>query len=117
MIDVKELRVGNWVDRGDGDDYIDIREPDEIKHASLIGNSIPLTPELLFKHGFMQVSNDFILPNGFTIKMVLVESTDEVGITVKPNGYILSVGFPIKPLEHLHQLQNIYYDLMQTELP
>lgn len=115
MIDVKELRVGNWVDRGD--DYIDIREPDEIKHASLIGNPISLTPELLFKHGFMQVNNNFILPNGFTIKNVLTEYLDEIGLRVHANSFIVSVGFQIKPFQYLHQLQNIYYDLMQTELP
>jgi hypothetical protein len=115
-----ELRIGNWVNgefangelkpfqifRIDGNDDCYGLEP------------IPLTPELLEKCGFVRSQdedeNSLTLVNGRkTFKWVEGNDDDYFLIYQTDCGLDYNTAFE---LEHLHQLQNLYYALTGEEL-
>jgi hypothetical protein len=115
-----ELRIGNWVNgefangelkpfqifRIDGNDDCYGLEP------------IPLTPELLEKCGFVRSQdedeNSLTLVNGRkTFKWVEGNDDDYFLIYQTDCGLDYNTAFE---LEHLHQLQNLYFALTGEEL-
>jgi hypothetical protein len=115
-----ELRIGNWVNgefangelkpfqifRIDGNDDCSGLEP------------IPLTPELLEKCGFVRSQdedeNSLTLVNGRkTFKWVEGNDGDYFLIYQTDCGLDYNTAFE---LEHLHELQNLYFPLTGEEL-
>jgi len=98
-----ELRIGNWVNDGDGDFTVNRitlahveKFPDKFK-------PIPLTEEWLVKFGFKKIGVNYEL-NEFVI------FTDRKG-RLKYRSHPYDV-----PLYHVHQLQNLYFALRPEEL-
>lgn len=114
MIDVKELRIGNIVRHANANGTFDLPVTDV--RAAGIGvlykggnwgvspgalEGVPLTPELLERCGFV--------PDGDywqcgTVELQKLYYGDD------------AVGFNGRPVERLHQLQNLYFVLIGEEL-
>lgn len=102
-----ELRIGNW--------FIQYDEPEQFDgdfyHLSDI-KFITLTPEWLFKFGFVE-SNEGYFYNNYCIedfhngKFWIVSEFDNV----IDNFYAIGKG-----IQYVHQLQNLYFALTQEEL-
>lgn len=118
MINANELRIGNWVNRCPSDN------PDEwlqgqVEHilpemwGSELIEPIPLTPEVLLKCGWEdkgyyqngRFRASFL--NDGSLKISLPTNGDDSGI--------MRYYFDTYP-KYLHQLQNLYFALTQTEL-
>lgn len=129
MIQPNELRIGNWFqqDASNNNTISRFFTVDEIKrygvrstyirqdtnqpHTSLFSldsiHPIPLTPEILEKCGFEKGSIYFYFPK---FRIAKIENSD--------NWIILfsNSDLPICRFQHLHQLQNLYFALTNTEL-
>ena len=122
MIQANELRIGNWIGlKNSGLLQIDIDNFSDCAKNPAIFNPIPLTPEVLEKAGFGIKS----------------ETKDEFGLIIENEGILIELSenyitegravfyynLPdtqthkcIAYCKYLHQLQNLYYALTQTEL-
>ena len=124
-----ELRIGNYIkDQGGKTLRIDWFERDKVCQQMMIGvmevhpmtehfdmaKPIPLTEEWLLKLGFMKKgSND----NG-----IVFENPNSVGLWImeenpyeRPNEFYLDEYYDTK-IYYVHQLQNLYFALTNTEL-
>lgn len=142
MIQANELRIGNWISGTmDAEKYpmpLQVvalmnnevyyrfaEETDkpfsfdrfgEANHSSGNCYGIPLTPEILEKCGFKNTMGDYWV-KGKELMLAL----DKVWWWTnswEPDG---EFGFDTlaqyKEIDYLHQLQNLYYSLTQTEIP
>lgn len=105
MIDVKELRVGNWVDYKGNHCIWDEDDFGEVNYGILdFTNPIELTEDWLIKFGFQ----------GNYIQL------EELQITHEMDGYYLAddngIGVGVEYIKHIHQLQNLYFALTGEEL-
>jgi len=113
MINANELRIGNWTHRkthnGQHVCFERVEYLDKKGYGNLPSSEcfpIPLTPEILEKCGFdVQEYDATLRKNGFTLSFEF--NGEDAGF------YLESVGIN---LMHLHQLQNLYFALTQTEL-
>lgn len=121
MIDIKALRIGNWIHRKGSSAYgivngklLALLEEDEKERERF--EYIPLSEELLIEAGFISKGISpaiyFQFLNTIIIGVVFRGSwgfypchIDESGLT--PYG---------RKLEFLHQAQNVYYDLVGHEI-
>ncbi len=107
-MDAKELRVGNWIEEEynnfrqwrledyslyHGEDYPENEISDKI-------SPIPLTSEILEQCGFKKGSLGFWMKGG---------------VEYNPNKHLL-LGFGYCEVNHLHQLQNLFFALTGEEL-
>lgn len=126
MINANELRIGNifWEDYGGYKIVTGIKLTDDGKAADVYGkalgftvsgsflsediNPIPLTPELLVKCGFEKdITSHF---GGY-----LSPKNNEGGqMRITDNKWFSGVNHAT--VDYLHQLQNLYFALTQTEL-
>lgn len=102
-----ELRIGNWV-ACEGKTYkVNINILQSFTVSPVWMDAIPLTPEILERCGFEKV--------GFT-----QWSNDLFTLTdVDEDGYLFSKSKSIEviaTIKYLHQLQNLYFSLTETEL-
>lgn len=116
MIQVNEIRVGNWLQRLDGSlfqinssDFIFI----ETINEKLQPNPIPLTEEWLVKFGFEKVLDGIYELNAFTgsddIKIGYIKGTLKI--------YPMYEGFVnLDRIKYVYQLQNLYFALTGEEL-
>lgn len=102
MIGISELRIGNWVT---APAFVEPFKVDLLTfHQADFIEPIPLTPEILEKCGFVHtVGNNYETINF----RVWLESTGT---------YIFFERKIRLRLDYLHQLQNLYYALTNTEL-
>jgi len=126
MINANELRIGNWVQAPLGEymqveilghdknpDYIFARGNGEFGQNGFDG--ISLTPEILEACGFewddIDKGNEIV--RGLFKEFILMLPHHN-GL----NWYASPYGYPLMPqcTLHLHQLQNLYFALTQTEL-
>lgn len=126
MIAANELRIGNWILDG----YANYGKVDYVKKYEILINNIgwqdggsydirllkpiPLTEEILLKIKGISVSktnrNRFCL-NGYEIYIFRNKDESIDKIIFAPTDVIYSV-----KLNSLHQLQNLYFALTNTEL-
>lgn len=114
-----ELRIGNWIRYSQH--YVrvkDILGHNWVKTYEIIDgdldhyDGIPLTPEILEKCGFVRHYDD---------RLWYKLSDNEVRFTLWsyliPDSYCFKfMTFRSSEIYHLHQLQNLYHSLTQTEL-
>lgn len=107
-MEATELRIGNWVnDVADGGVLTEIQDGDDIDFAKDY-EPIPLTEEWLVKFGFEKSSGYWLNDCHF----IYLES-DEDGFTLANPDACSVMGIT---MNHLHQLQNLYYALTGEEL-
>ena len=127
MVDIKELRIGNWVnDFGDGYCRVNGIWQEDIAttihdYPMLISNFEPilLTPAILEKCGFvkhpyekMPTYSDYRLG-----KMVVSPiGDDEESFEIEYSGVRIVVRTYLCTITSLHQLQNLVFALTGTEL-
>ena len=136
MIKPEELRIGNWVDvtnaskiftnHGDGKfteysraTYVRVSDISSNRilaggfHCKEDGEPIPLTPEILEKAGFNEMKD-----NGKGIGVFVNDIYDFEETLLGSGIYTLSIDedFTKTKIKYLHQLQNLYYALTNTEL-
>lgn len=120
MIQPNELRIGNWVSHNSEWSYRNdgvlmkkpFNFPWEESDWYAVGecmlsldniSTIPLTPSILKRNGFDE--DEIIFGKTFT--------NGELLIYVVSDGYAAQIGNSFK---YVHQLQNLYFALTQTEL-
>ena len=115
MIQINELRVGNLIQEGKVE-QID-NSIDEIYYSGdgyylsnycCNLNAIPLTKEWLLKLGFFKYNNAYVLEKP-------KENTMDFSFSVWQDMTYNSSEFPVK-LDYVHQLQNLYFALIGSEL-
>lgn len=104
MIEIKELRVGNWVIK-DGKNYKITNVNDYI--AGIV-NPIPLDEKLY--QDIISDSNNIIFLDGN------LNINDKITIEHLSQSIILSLSYLNFEIKYLHQLQNIFFDLTSVEL-
>ena len=104
MIEIKELRVGNWVIK-DGKNYKITNVNDYI--AGIV-NPIPLDEKLY--QDIISDSNNIIFLDGN------LNIYDKITIEHLSQSIILSLPYLNFEIKYLHQLQNIFFDLTSVEL-
>lgn len=137
MIQIKDLRLGNWVHESEctrypmyvhtiGDDYVylnfDGNEGDvfECKPEELQG--IPITEELLTKMGARKVTDigwNVVesYSAGVRIELrVILFSESEIDVKIRRSTPHLEDYFQGSSIHYLHELQNLYWDLTKQEL-
>ena len=137
MIQIKDLRLGNWVHESEctrypmcvhtiGEDYVylnfDGNEGDvfECKPEELQG--IPLTEELLTKMGARKVTDigwNVVesYSAGVRIELrVILFSESEIDVKIRRSTPHLEDYFQGSSIHYLHELQNLYWDLTKQEL-
>lgn len=113
MLEANELRIGNWVEPAEPEykgKYFRVQSGD-IKHIQEGSKTykyqpIPLTLELLEKVGFMKDSSDGKF-YGHDFPPIYFIYDNQWSVTGMPFSHTM---------EHLHQLQNLYFALTGTEL-
>ena len=120
MIDVKELRVGNWFEWDEPQTTIygfaQVKSYHELGYSGII-MPIPLSPSILEKCGFEKHENSneywnhYILKNGWHISEAL---HDEKSAGVKKGKFYWSDEFI--EFEYVHQMQNLFHSLYHKEL-
>lgn len=115
MIQINELRIGNLIQEGKVE-QID-NSIDEIYYSGdgyylsnycCNLNAIPLTKEWLLKLGFFKYNNAYVLEKP-------KENTIDFSFSVWQDMTYNSSEFPVK-LDYVHQLQNLYFALIGSEL-
>jgi len=139
MVDVKELRIGNWVSYlgnntrtnsisvGDNGGYVSTFRTGAITQNQI--EPISLTEELLLKCGFeWDKAYKAFRSESFCPLICKNDGTDYWRIDTSKEGYHQEYDNKLyltsekeytvsdKPIEYLHQLQNIYYALTGKEL-
>ncbi len=132
-MDVKELRIGNWVELvvEDGDEMVDSFEPiaqiqsidydvftptekvyfisssnEDVAYMGM-AKPIPLTEEWLVKLGFVKLINDL-----FEIGLYHYNAKEQRFYYSKDQDNEIDYAV----VEHVHQLQNLYFALTGEEL-
>jgi len=111
-----ELRIGNWVkwnyeERSDGNAYpVEFGyELDDIKNNPNIVKPIPLTEEWLKRFGFESDSYQDM----YVLGWLKINCDKTKG---KPELWIENITGKVVYIEHVHQLQNLYFALTGQEL-
>jgi len=131
-MNANELRIGNWIRFISTDSYewVENIKSNSINNVILTDiEPIPLTPEILEKCGFKQlphytVQNNWNISLGRdrVISVANVETPNEMVFINEEQppevkNIIVARNYDYDGYTHLHQLQNLYYALTQTELP
>jgi hypothetical protein len=128
MINVHELRLGNkimWADKINtvgliSDDGFIQCDPLSADRTVDEFEPIPLTPELLEKCGF-KIDGDNVyyldaFPEAFPSQRFVIEYKEDIGFMLRSRYQEYCAHFTFRHLQHLHQLQNLYFDLTAKEL-
>lgn len=118
-----ELRIGNWIfieDDTEGwwEDEVSDMDIGLIYNSNSGFKPIPLTEEWLEKFGFKQDGND-IFTIDFHDVYIAVGLDGSYGLYNSEFNWKVAGGGLISkgtPLKHVHQLQNLYFALTNTEL-
>ena len=103
MIQSNELRIGNWV-YDVGNTPVQVIRITKDKLA--LETPIPLSAEILEKAGFVSDIDHWYNSPGHEIRILFHDK----GVTVCTQSVV-------RPVNYLHQLQNLYFALTGEELP
>lgn len=125
MIQANELRIGVWLYLKNSELLqIDIDNFSDCAKNPAIFDPIPLTPEILEKAGFKKVEDgvyggsDYSSYEAWSIDgliLCIVGSNFHVWESCEEDSFYSY--YRSNNIKYLHQLQNLYYALTQTELP
>lgn len=126
-MEVNEFRIGNWIVYKYENGY---HQVDEVRRQPVLDGyyysvnkklpehiqPIPLSPEILEKCGFAKEVLSYVwyrltVNEDFIISIRFDRENDIVYISSRSNVFCLPTS-----IKHLHQLQNLYFALTQTEL-
>jgi len=126
MINERELRIGNKVQKSNGEIFDVLKlgvfflrygEPCPLLIPNYNIYGIPLTDEILINSGFEMVKNEYPIPSG-SISFVL----DDFDLDKGDKGYVFGVEDEIGnnsmcfEILYVHQLQNFYSAVRNEEL-
>lgn len=124
MIDVRELRIGNWINLIDNNKdreyvtWVDIEMLNDIHYSNYRADGIPLTEEILLKAGFSEGLQNFSgayykdMPE-YSVMIVSIGEGYNVKLSLPGINGLMTVS---RGIQYLHQMQNIFYALTRTEL-
>lgn len=104
MIKANELRIGNIINSEYGILSAHGSMISDIDNGSFIALPIPLTPEILEKCGFEKSGFDWFIHDFYLYHYPLSEL------------FVYKYNYAEREIQHLHQLQNLYFALTGTEL-
>jgi hypothetical protein len=105
----QDLRLGNWVLLRGKPSQINVQGLCEIDEGYLIPEPISIQPDILEKAGFEKVNS--------RVFRVLNKNLDYIfRMAHNGNGWYPMDMHTNLPMQHLHQLQNLYYCLCGEEL-
>lgn len=120
----QELRIGNWIDNGEGLHFVidlmsmqDICEGEKLNGEDKLLKGIPLTEEWLLKFGFNKKTDGVfftLYPTNNNLEITVSVKKDFSFIQLKRVKCEESIIFTEK--NFVHQLQNLYYELTGEEL-
>lgn len=123
MIEPKELRIGNFVSRVNGDSYqATVATISDLENGHLIVNPIPITKEWLNDFGFMEDEDKGFIPDedrhctvlSFkNIDFAFIEGNCYLWLEVESDTWYNMKWTKIK---YVHQLQNLFFALTGQEL-
>lgn len=105
MIKANELRIGNWVHAFKTEWSI---QGDDFKYEEMPYDPIPLTREIIESCGFEKHTLGY---NSLNSNINLYQMKE--GLPILPCWKENVIG---KEIKYLHQLQNLYFALTQTEI-
>lgn len=112
MIDVKELRIGNWVICEKTQIYVTGQVIQQVDEHEMNITPIPLSEEWLLRFGFVEKTEHNSINGSFWTGML-----GEIPIRFyKPNDVAISVADRKRYVHYVHQLQNLYFALTGNEL-
>jgi hypothetical protein len=112
-----ELRIGNWVNYGLHSRQITLTGNQKKVGIDLIITSydaiepVPLTAEVLIKCGFRQILDNYLFEK--VINETLTLNVYKEGVSLHSKGCNFEITLPVF---HLHRLQNLWFELTNTEL-
>jgi hypothetical protein len=102
-----ELRIGNYVLDSEDENIMMITCGGQIDKYEL-AQPIPLTEEWLLKFGFEKRNNYYFIDTDYRVAYI----KDHFAISVGDDEY----GIVLRKIEYVHELQNIYFALIEKEL-
>lgn len=116
MIDIKDLRISNWVYKNIfvPNQYFQITKGFEIDSADdpiIDYQPIPLTPDILVNCGFTELSSAWFEKDGVKILFGYTKEYGDFFHYTQEDELVVSPAF-----KSVHQLQNLYYSLTGKEL-
>jgi hypothetical protein len=113
MIKANELRIGNWISNGEKNYTVDVNMLYDIATGitNEIMEPIQLTTEVLIKCGFRQILDNYLFEK--VINESLTLNVYKEGISLHSKGCNFEITLPVF---HLHRLQNLWFELTNTEL-
>lgn len=122
---INEIRIGNWVDNGEGNHYIidtsffiDILDFSKDNSGETDLKPIPITEKWLLEFGFKNIHNQQALINNEWVKVYSFRNIEyflDGEILIKGNCCLDSFVY-LNPIKYVHQLQNLYFALTGEEL-
>jgi hypothetical protein len=120
-----ELRIGNWIYTGSDFDKHGLSFVYSISPSCITTRTngvyqgynpedisgIPLTAEILIKCGFRQILDNYLFEK--VINESLTLNVYKEGISLHSKGCTFEITLPVF---HLHRLQNLWFELTNTEL-
>ena len=119
-MDAKELRIGNWYSNGEKNYTVDHNLfYDSFMCDYFVIEPIPLTEQWLIDFGFVFVKDeDEYIFKGFSLEDRNTDSflSVENKLKLKDSFGCWYTGGYLNNIKHVHQLQNLYFALTNTEL-
>ena len=119
-----ELRIGNWVNYTNNDSTPDFRQiedyiEDDFEFTIRI-EPIPITKEWLLKFGFITDNITYKLKfNGFRFVLFMINKSNNYNDNkneFKADIHQSKQCVRLTTVKHVHQIQNLYFALTNTEL-
>jgi hypothetical protein len=103
-LEANELRIGNFIYEGLQLVKVDFRKIIEVMQCNVNFWGIPITEEWLIKFG---INDKFY----FAGNLILCEDEESYYLADEND-----IGFGLRPIKYVHQLQNLYHSLTGKEL-
>lgn len=116
-MEARDLRIGNFVNLKDkggyrisgGHDIEELEDWDDTDYYS----GIPINEEWLLRFGFEKDGYDWVIDSNIKVVKYVVDIKHDFYVGVKRNNVINAFAWNI---QHVHQLQNLYFALTGQEL-
>lgn len=117
MIEIKEIRQGNYLHRRGNNELVQIKDTEtyiKVSRCPQIYNPIPIDEEWLLKLGFNTFGDELCLKLGH--RFFLVFDTCGFGIFTENTDTDEKAAVLHEHIKYIHQIQNLYHALTGEEL-